>query len=169
MRIRPSPPRFRGSRGRWRSVTGGGTLISRHALRPSDGRRTPAAPRPRPCRCGWCIHLVREGGTHRVRVPAAPRFERWPGNPNADEIFGLAASDSLTDVPGRVDAVGLFRPSEDVPGVVAAALERDDVAAIWMQPGLRDDLAARDAEAAGLDVVQERCKEVEHGPPVRTP
>ncbi len=38
-----------------------------------------------------------------------------------------------------------------------------------MQPGLRDDLAARDAEAAGLDVVQERCKEVEHGPPVRTP
>lgn len=83
-------------------------------------------------------------------------FERWPGNPNADEKSGRAASDSLTDVSGGVDTVELFRASEDVPGVVAAALERDD-------------LAARDAEAAGLDVVQERCVKVEHGPPVRTP
>ena len=40
---------------------------------------------------------------------------------------------------------------------------RDDVTAIWMQVGIRDDAAARRAEVAGRRVVQDRCMKVEHG------
>jgi hypothetical protein len=96
-------------------------------------------------------------------------YELRPVNPTADEIFGEQASDSLTDVAGTVDVVEIFRPSEEVPGIVARALDRGDVEAIWMQPGIRNDGATREAETAGLDVVQDRCMKVEHGQLVRNP
>ena len=96
-------------------------------------------------------------------------YELRPVNPTADEIFGEPAYDSLTDVTETVDVVEIFRPSGEVPGIVEEALARDDVRAIWMQPGIRDDDAAREAEAAGLDVVQDRCMKVEHGQLIRNP
>ncbi len=34
---------------------------------------------------------------------------------------------------------------------------------IWMQLGARDDLAAAKAEAAGLEVVMNRCPKIEYG------
>lgn len=96
-------------------------------------------------------------------------YELRPVNPTADEIFGERAYDSLADVPEPIDVVQIFRPSEEVPDIVAQAIARDDVKAIWMQVGIRNDEAARDAEAAGLDVVQDRCMKVEHGQLVRNP
>ena len=96
-------------------------------------------------------------------------YELSPVNPNADEVFGERAYDSLADVPGDVDVVQIFRPSEEVPGIVEQALDREDVRAVWMQVGIRNDAAARDAERAGLDVVQDRCMKVEHGLLVRNP
>ena len=96
-------------------------------------------------------------------------YELLPINPTADEIFGTQAFDSLADVPASIDIVEIFRSSEEVPDIVEQALARDDVHAIWMQPGIRHDSAARDAEAAGLDVVQDRCMKVEHGQLVRNP
>ena len=38
-----------------------------------------------------------------------------------------------------------------------------------MQPGIRNDEAVRQAEAAGVDVVQDRCMKVEHGQLIRHP
>ncbi|MFC4405876.1 CoA-binding protein [Haloarchaeobius iranensis] len=96
-------------------------------------------------------------------------YELWPVNPTADEIFGRPAFDSLSAVPGPVDTVEIFRPSEEVPGIVDEARDREDVRAIWMQPGIRHPGAAREAEAAGVDVVQDRCMKVEHGQLVRNP
>jgi predicted CoA-binding protein len=89
-------------------------------------------------------------------------YDVIPVNPTADEIFGGPAHDSLSDVPDEVDLVDVFRPSEEVPGIVDEALARDDVAAVWMQLGIRDDEAAARAEEAGLHVVQDRCMKVEH-------
>jgi predicted CoA-binding protein len=96
-------------------------------------------------------------------------YELRPVNPTADKIFGTRAADSLADVSETVDVVEIFRPSKEVPGIVAEALARDDVNAIWMQPGIQNDAAAREAEAAGLDVVQDRCMKVEHGQLIRNP
>lgn len=96
-------------------------------------------------------------------------YELRPVNPTADEIFDEPAFASLSDVPEPVDIVEVFRPSEEVPDIVDQALARDDVNAIWMQQGIRNDEAAKKAKAAGLDVVQDRCMKVEHGRLIRHP
>ena len=90
-------------------------------------------------------------------------YEIVPVNPFADEILGEEVYDSLDDVPEEVDVVDVFRPSEEVAGIVDETLDRDDVKAVWMQLGIEDDEAARRAEDAGLRVVQDRCLKVEHG------
>jgi hypothetical protein len=96
-------------------------------------------------------------------------YDLTPVNPNADEVLGVRAYDSLDEVPGPVDVVQVFRPAEEVPAIVQEALERDDVRAVWLQQGIRHDGAAREAEAAGLAFVQARCMKVEHGILVRNP
>ncbi|WP_435097401.1 CoA-binding protein [Halarchaeum sp. P4] len=85
-----------------------------------------------------------------------------PVNPTTDEVLGERAYDSLADVEEDVDVVDVFRPSEEVAGIVEDAITRDDVTVVWTQLGIRDDEAARRAEDAGLLVVQDRCMKVEH-------
>jgi hypothetical protein len=89
-----------------------------------------------------------------------------PVNPSADEILGEPAYDSLGSVPDEVALVNVFRPSREVSGIVDQVLERHestgDAGAIWLQLGIRDDDAAARAEAAGIDVVQDKCMKVEH-------
>lgn len=89
-------------------------------------------------------------------------YDIVPVNPSADEIFGREAHDSLTDVPDGVDVVDVFRPSEEVPGIVDETLGRGDVSAIWLQLGISHDDAASRAEEGGLAVVQDKCIKVEH-------
>lgn len=89
-------------------------------------------------------------------------YDVVPVNPSADEIFGREAYDSLTDVPDGVDVVDVFRPSEEVPGIVDETLGRGDVSAIWLQLGISHDDAASRAEEGGLAVVQDKCIKVEH-------
>ncbi|WP_433628433.1 CoA-binding protein [Halomicrococcus sp. NG-SE-24] len=89
-------------------------------------------------------------------------YDVIPVNPYADEIFGRRAYDSLADVEEGVDVVDVFRPSDEVAGIVDAAVERDDADVIWTQLGIRDDEAAERAENAGKRVVQDHCMKVEH-------
>jgi len=89
-------------------------------------------------------------------------YEVIPVNPYADEVFGIEAYDSLAEVPEGVDVVDVFRPSEETGPIVDAAIERDDVTAIWLQLGIRNDAAGERAEAAGKLFVQDRCIKVEH-------
>jgi predicted CoA-binding protein len=90
-----------------------------------------------------------------------------PVNPFADEVLGERAYDALADVEEEVDLVNVFRPSEEVPGVVDEVRERHaargDAAAMWLQLGISHDEAAAAAEADGIEVVQNKCMKVEHG------
>jgi len=98
-------------------------------------------------------------------VPAYLREQGYtvvPVNPTTEEIFGVKAYETLADVPGAVDLVDVFRPDEELAGIVEEALERPESPAIWTQLGIRDDEAARRARRAGHDVVQDRCLKVEH-------
>ena len=98
-------------------------------------------------------------------VPAYLRdhgYEIVPVNPFADEIFGREPADALADVDEAIAVVSVFRPSDEVSGIVDEALERGDVEVIWTQLGIRDDEAARRAEAGGITVVQDRCMRAEH-------
>jgi len=89
-------------------------------------------------------------------------YDVVPVNPYADAVFGLDAYDSVTDVPDEIDIVDVFRPSEEVAGIVDETLDRDDAGVVWTQLGIRDDDAAARAESAGKRVVQDRCLKVEH-------
>ncbi|WP_224449934.1 CoA-binding protein [Haloprofundus salilacus] len=94
-------------------------------------------------------------------------YDVIPVNPYADEILGREAYDSIGNVEEEIDLVDVFRPSEEVAGivneVVARKKERGDVKAIWLQLGISDDEAAARAEEAGLEITQDHCMKVEHG------
>ncbi len=89
-------------------------------------------------------------------------YDVVPVNPFAEEALGRTAYDSLSAVPDEVDIVDVFRPSEEVSGVVDEALDRADTGVVWTQLGIRDEEAVARAEAAGKRVVQDRCIKVEH-------
>jgi hypothetical protein len=89
-------------------------------------------------------------------------YEVVPVNPYADEILGRESHDSLSAVPGAVDIVDVFRPSEEVSGIVDEALDRGEAAAIWLQLGIHDDDAVERAETAGRRVVQDMCIKTTH-------
>ena len=93
-------------------------------------------------------------------------YDVYPVNPYADEILGREAVDSLADVEDEVELVDVFRPSDEVPGivdeVVARKESRGDVRGVWLQLGISHDEATAQAEDAGLVAVQDRCMKVEH-------
>ncbi|ESP88056.1 CoA-binding protein [Candidatus Halobonum tyrrellensis] len=94
-------------------------------------------------------------------------YEVVPVNPYADEILGEEAYDSLADVEEDVRLVDVFRPDEEVAGIVEEVVERrearGDVEGVWLQLGITDDGALARAEDAGLTTTQDRCMKVEHG------
>ncbi|WP_254533106.1 CoA-binding protein [Natrinema gelatinilyticum] len=89
-------------------------------------------------------------------------YEILPVNPYADEVLGRPTFDSLSDVDEDIDVVDVFRPSDEVSGIVDEVLDRDDVDVIWLQLGIHDDDAVARAEDAGVRVVQDRCMKPEH-------
>ena len=89
-------------------------------------------------------------------------YEVIPVNPHAEEIFGREPVNSLAEVEADIDIVDVFRPSEEVSEIVDVALDRDDSPVIWTQLGISDREATERAEAAGRQVVEDRCMKVEH-------
>lgn len=84
-----------------------------------------------------------------------------PVNPRAAEILGRRSYASLREVPQRVDMVDIFRRSEEVPAIVAHAIDAG-VKIVWMQLGVIDESAARRAASAGLTVIMDRCPAIEY-------
>ena len=81
--------------------------------------------------------------------------------PDVTIILGRPVYRSLSEVPGPIDMVNVFRRSRDVPPHV------DDILAVrpravWLQLGIRHDEAAATLARAGIRVVQDRCLLVEH-------
>lgn len=86
-----------------------------------------------------------------------------PVNPTTDEVLGEPAYDSLSDVEEQIDIVDVFRPSEEVSGIVDEVLQRDDVDSVWLQLNIRDDDAGDRVMHSGRNFVQDKCIKVEHG------
>lgn len=82
-------------------------------------------------------------------------------NPAATEILGRPVFPSLASLPVTPDLVDVFRKPADLPGVLDEALEVG-AKALWLQLGLWDEATAQRGQAAGLDVVMDRCLKIEH-------
>jgi predicted CoA-binding protein len=89
-------------------------------------------------------------------------YEIVPVNPHADEILGVETRDSLSTIEAEIDIVNVFRPSEEVPGIVDEALERDDVDVVWAQLGITNSEAGDRVEAAGKQYVEDQCLKIEY-------
>ena len=90
-------------------------------------------------------------------------FRIVPINPNAHEVLGEKAYASLTEAAQHVhiDMVNCFRNSEDIPPIAAEAIAMG-AKSLWLQIGVVNDDAAKQATDAGLVVVQNLCLMVEH-------
>ncbi len=87
-----------------------------------------------------------------------------PVNPAAagQDLQGERVYASLRDIPDTVDMVDVFRPSDSVPPIIDDAIAIG-AKVVWMQLGIRNDEAAARAEAAGIEVVMNRCPKIEFG------
>jgi hypothetical protein len=84
-----------------------------------------------------------------------------PVNPTIDTVFGLKVYPSLLEIPEPIDIVDVFRRPEFVPQIVEES-KRVGARAIWMQLGVGTPESIRQADAAGLLTVADRCILVEH-------
>jgi O-acetylhomoserine (thiol)-lyase len=87
-----------------------------------------------------------------------------PINPGlaGQELLGERAYASLRDIPEPVDMVDVFRASDQAGPIVDDAIAIG-AKVVWMQLGVRNDEAGARAEAAGLEVVMNRCPKIEFG------
>ena len=94
----------------------------------------------------------------------AKGFRVIPVNPRqaGQEILGEKVYASLAEIEEPVDIVDVFRNSEAALGITQEAI-RMGAKVVWMQLGVRNDAAAKLAEAAGLKVVMNRCPKIEYG------
>lgn len=95
------------------------------------------------------------------RYLAENSYDIVPVNPNAKEILGRKSYDDISAVPGEIDIVDVFRPSDQVLPVVVAAIKKKPKV-IWLQEGIHNKEAEDLARKAGIQVVFNRCMLAEH-------
>ncbi|EGL18982.1 MULTISPECIES: CoA-binding protein [unclassified Paenibacillus] len=99
--------------------------------------------------------------SHMVSAAMKSRgYEIIPVNPNADVILGGQSYASLSDIPGNVDIVNVFRRSDQVVPIAEEAV-RMGAKVLWLQQGVYNEEAAEIAQRGGLTVIMDRCIKVE--------
>lgn len=81
--------------------------------------------------------------------------------PDVTEILGQKVYRKLSDIPGEIDIVNVFRRAEDIKPHLEDILAKKPKA-VWFQSGIRNNEAAKRLAEAGIKVVQDRCLMVEH-------
>jgi predicted CoA-binding protein len=100
----------------------------------------------------YVAKYVAEHGAEVIPVPVY--------YPEATEILGRKVYRKLADEPGELDLVDVFRRPSDIPAHLPDLLAKRP-RAVWLQLGIRNDVAAEELARAGIDVVQDRCLMVE--------
>jgi predicted CoA-binding protein len=83
-----------------------------------------------------------------------------PVNPGlaGGDLLGQRVYASLAEITEPVEMVDVFRAAQYVPDIVEQTLQMQPrPGVLWMQLGIRNDGAARVAEANGIKVVMDRC------------
>src|SRR5215210_2519951 len=109
-----------------------------------------------PARPSWIV----------MKYLAERGYDVIPINPGlaGQELLGKRVYRNLKDIPHPVDMVEIFRNSAAAGPITDEALSltpRPKV--IWMQLSVCNDEAAAKAEAAGVEVVMNRCPKIEFG------
>lgn len=93
----------------------------------------------------------------------------YPINPKADEVLGLKAYPSLTDVGKEIDMIGVIVPGKFAPGVIEEAGKVGVSGAVVISGGFReignDDLErelVEAATAAGVGIIGPNCQGINY-------
>lgn len=92
---------------------------------------------------------------------SSSKYKVYSINPVLDEILGQPVYKSLADLPETPDLVEVFRKHDDLPTVLDEALAVG-AKTLWLQLGSWHEEVAARAEAAGMNVVMDRCVKIEH-------
>lgn len=87
-------------------------------------------------------------------IPVNPRYA-------GQSILGQPVVSRLEEIERSVGIVDVFRKPADVLPIAESAIAIG-AKVLWLQLGIRNEIAAAAARAAGLDVVQDRCVKIEH-------
>lgn len=96
---------------------------------------------------------------------SAHGYEILPINPAfvGQELWGARFSATLGEQAGGVDVINVFRRSEALIGHLSEFLALSPRPRwIWFQLGVRSDSVARELEAVGITVIQDRCLLADH-------
>lgn len=81
--------------------------------------------------------------------------------PEVKTILGQPVYRKLTEIPGEVDMVDVFRRPQDIDAHLEDLLAKKPKY-VWFQLGIRNDAVARKLAEAGIKVIQDRCLMVDH-------
>ncbi len=109
-----------------------------------------ASDRPDRASYGVMAYLQQRG--YRV-IPVNPQI-------TGEHLHGEFVFRDLDQIGEPIDIVDIFRNSAAAGEVVDAAIAAG-ARAVWMQLGVVNEAAAARAEAAGLQVVMDRCPRIE--------
>jgi predicted CoA-binding protein len=88
-------------------------------------------------------------------------YKIYPVNPSILETLGEKSYPTLSDLPIKPDVVNVFRLPKFIPAIVDEMLQLG-LPNLWVQLGIVNQEAAKQAEAGGIHVVMDRCIMVEH-------
>jgi predicted CoA-binding protein len=96
-------------------------------------------------------------------VPVNPLVAAEGGSILGERCFSsvVKAAQAVAQQGGRIDLVDCFRKSADIPPLAEEAIAIG-ARCLWLQLGVVNEEAAERAEAAGLQVIQNRCVKIEH-------
>lgn len=106
----------------------------------------------RPDRPSYGVMAMLQGHGYRV-IPVNPQI-------TGEHVHGEFVFRELAQLGDPIDIVDIFRRSDAVGEVVDQAIAVG-ARAVWMQLGVIDQAAAARAEAAGLQVVMDRCPAID--------
>ncbi|WP_188056213.1 CoA-binding protein [Sphingosinithalassobacter sp. CS137] len=106
----------------------------------------------RPDRASYGVMAYLQSRGYRV-IPVNPTI-------TGEHVHGEFVFRDLSQIGEPIDMVDIFRNSEAAATAVDEAIAAG-AKSVWMQLGVVNDAAAAVAEAAGLEVVMDRCPKIE--------
>jgi len=96
-------------------------------------------------------------------VPVNPLVAAEGGSILGERCYAsvVEAAQAIAAQGGHIDMVDCFRKSADIPPLAEEAIAIG-ARCLWLQLGVTNEEAAERAEAAGLQVIQNRCVKIEH-------
>ena len=101
---------------------------------------------PRPNRPSHLVARAMQGFGYRI----------IPVRPAVDSVLGEQAYPDLYAVRERIDLVNVFRNPREVAPIVDACIELG-LPRLWLQDGVINEVEALRAQAAGIEVIMNRC------------